>query len=628
MKRCIAAALGLGACLQVATTEAMTVAPSHRILVVAVNGREAVLSCAGVIRNAVNSGSDVRLMLLSADNDEALERAVTVMSMLGVAKDKIAFLGYDGGLVPMCAYNHKDDTFAICPGRQHSQTYSPSPLLEDYHTAHWGVPADYNRYSILEDVRSVIDEFRPQDIFMPAFIEQQPALAATGLLTTEAIIALQEDDYYEPNVHQYIVYRAGFPHSSLNALEPVSNANSDLESTPYAWDEREAIPVPKEMYAPLEQSTNLKQLAFRGFLGWTENFTQYIKADEVFWRKRMASRSYAANVLASSERPDRPARNVIDGVALGAPFVTQLEDLPNFHDFAVHEWIANDATSGAYVKLAWNRPILANQAVIYDCPSPETQILAAELVLSDGLRIPVAALPNNGAPLRIEFPLRWISWAKLVVSDFAGTAPGLSEFEIYARPMAFPIQTSSLVSDTAFQANVIFPDSTASGNRLAWRLRGSDTWNYLWPDRHIKSGSYVINGLKPNSKYDILTSFDGPWGWPWKLLSSVMTAAPQPPPQPPVCRNCVYELVSVTADSITVTVAYPDSNAWGNRLIYSDLTTGVISDWGTPLEVHDGTYTITGLTPNNMYNIDIVYLDSTQPKPWIDNIYTVATLAQ
>jgi hypothetical protein len=75
-----------------------------------------------------------------------------------------------------------------------------------------------------------------------------------------------------------------------------------------------------------------------------------------------------------------------------------------------------------------------------------------------------------------------------------------------------------------------------------------------------------------------------------------------------------------------VTVVYPDTNAWGNRLIYSDLTTGEVRDYGTPFWMQDGTYTINGLTPDNLYNVDLVYLDETQPLPFIDNIVTAATL--
>jgi hypothetical protein len=175
---------------------------------------------------------------------------------------------------------------------------------------------------------------------------------------------------------------------------------------------------------------------------------------------------------------------------------------------------------------------------------------------------------------------------------------------------------------------VSYPDPLALGNRLAWRLRGNGGWNYLWPDRHIKSGSYSINGLTANSEYEFRLSYQEPWSYPRHLYGFATTTAPETPPSPPECRNCSLQVESSTATSITVTVKFPVSDAWGNRLVYGDLTTGEIRDWGTAFEMHDGTYTITGLTPNNMYNIDLVYYDATQPAVWIDNLITAGTLPE
>ena len=633
MKQCKTATLSLVASWLLFTSAAHAAIPNQRVLVIAPHEDDDTIACAGVIRNAVNNGADIRLMLVTTGGTgvaarDRLKQTISAMSLLGMPQEKIIYLGYDQSIVLMCAYNNKDAPFAICPGAEGTQTFAPAGYITDFHTLRYGTAADNNRHNVLTDIRTVLDEFRPQDIFMPAHMERHPDHAAAAMFTTEAIIELKSRVWYSPAVHEYMIYREGLPQQSLNALETVSNVSANLDDTPYSWNNREALPVPKEMYAPLENSTNLKQLAYRKYLGAVEGYSRFIKADEVFWKKDIASLSYSASVSASSERSDRAARNVIDGVALGAPFTTDSYDGANYHDFSVHEWIANDASSGAYVQLSWHRPVMVNQVLLYDCPSSETQITAGELIFSDGLRIPVGALPNQGAPRVVDVPMRWVTWVKFKVSRFVGAAPGLAEFEVYGVPRAFPVHTISGVRDTAVQFHVTYPDPLALGNRLAWRLRGTDTWSFLWPDAHIKSGSYVINGLNANSAYELFLIYNEPPGLPRRLETLVTTTAPEPPAQPPECRNCTCQFEAATDTSITVTLTYPDSNAWGNRLIYSDLTTGEIRDWATPFAVHDGTYTITGLTPKNMYNIDVVYLDETQPAPWIDNIYTAGTLRQ
>jgi LmbE family N-acetylglucosaminyl deacetylase len=528
-------------------------AAGKKVLVVAPHEDDETIACAGVIRNAVENGDDVRILLVTTGGvgdapRKRLTQTIAAMDLLGVSKDKIIYLGYEELFVLMCAYHASPDE--LCPGTQEEQTFAPMDLITDYHTIKYGQPADFSRRSILGDIEEILDGLRPDDIYMPAHMERHNDHAATALFVTEAIIHIKQRTRYSPDVHEYMMYRSGLPQATLNALESVSNQSADMDATPYAWNEREVVPVPRSMVASLDSGANLKHAAFWRYRDDAESYSRFIKSDEIFWRKTMASLSYEAHVVASSALPERPASNVIDGVAMGAPFTTYEQTASNHHDFGVHEWIANESSCGAYVQLFWDKPILTNQVVLYDRPSTENQIIGGELTFSDGAIIAVGELPNHGSPLVVNFPPRWVSWLRFTVGSFVGDAPGLAELEVY------------------------------------------DTRQVV----------------------------------PEHLVQAAETTAPTR--AEPACRNCVLRVDAVTATSITVTAVYPNSAGWGNRLIYADLTTGVLTDVGTPFEMHDGTYPITGLAPNNMVDIDLVYLDDTQPQSWIDNIVTAGTLAE
>jgi LmbE family N-acetylglucosaminyl deacetylase len=531
------------------------IAAGKTILVVAPHGGDETIACAGVIRNAVDGGDDVRIMMVTTGGigdvpRERLKQTIAAMDLLGVAKEKIIYLGYEEMFVLMCAYNNRAFPDELCPGTQEEQTFAPEELITNFHTLRHGQPAPYTRRSILGDLQEVINALRPDDIYMPAHMELDNDHAASALFVTEALIRIKQHARYSPNVHEYMIHRPGLPQQSLNALEPVSNQTADMDATPYAWSEREAIPVPTSMFASLDSGVNLKHAAFWRYLGVVEGYSRFIKSDEIFWRKSMSSVSYEALVVASSAMPEHPAHNVIDGVAMGTPFATYQQTATNSHDFGVHEWIANESScGGAYVQLFWERPVFASQVVLYDRPSLENQITSGEITFGDGSKISVSALPNQGSPLVLKFPPRWVTWLRFTVGSFVGDAPGLSELEVY----------------------------------------------------------------EPR---------------PAHLMNAVNHTASQPPPTPPVCRNCTLRIESTTATSITVTVIYPNSGRWGNRLVCADLTTGVLTDFGPQFEMRNGTYTITDLTPNNMYDIDLVYLDETQPLPWIDNMMTAGTLRE
>jgi LmbE family N-acetylglucosaminyl deacetylase len=406
--------------------------PKPKILIIAPHQDDEVISCAGVIERAISNGNDVRVMYITDGNYEGIEElrckeSINAMATLGLSKDKIYYLAYGDKTVLENAYNSKNDPTLVFQGKQgQRETSGWDYLMLDYHFEKYGIHASYCRKNILFDIQDIINNFRPDDIFIPSAMGAHPDHAKTSEFTTEAIINIKADADYSPNIHEYMIYTPYLPPYEFDKdAIPVLNTNStdaDVDNkTIYKWNDRESIPVPSNMMSSINSLKNIKERALEcyGSQG-AFNFYRFIKSDEIFWKRKMSSLSYKADVTASSENTARGQGciNIKDGITLGEPYD------------GTKEWATLNEKDNAWVKLTWADKIKSDHIVLYDRPNLKDHILQATLSFSDGTSISVDALPNNGSPYNIKFPLKIFSWVKLTINKCDGDSIGLSEFEV------------------------------------------------------------------------------------------------------------------------------------------------------------------------------------------------------
>jgi hypothetical protein len=72
------------------------------------------------------------------------------------------------------------------------------------------------------------------------------------------------------------------------------------------------------------------------------------------------------------------------------------------------EWITSRQREGAWIRLSWDCPVTVSEVELYDRPDPRENVLAGTLLFSEGLALPVPALPPNGAAWSTVFPAREI----------------------------------------------------------------------------------------------------------------------------------------------------------------------------------------------------------------------------
>ena len=133
-----------------------------------------------------------------------------------------------------------------------------------------------------------------------------------------------------------------------------------------------------------------------------------------------------ARVTASSEIAGKgEASNIIDGIS-------RID--------SKGEWVSKSTVTFwgqidyPWIQLNWERPQAINKIILFDRATEATHNAGGVLVFSNGTRISVFEIPNNGAPKVVTFPEQTTSWVRFETTDADGPAIGLSEVEVYPSP--------------------------------------------------------------------------------------------------------------------------------------------------------------------------------------------------
>jgi len=132
-----------------------------------------------------------------------------------------------------------------------------------------------------------------------------------------------------------------------------------------------------------------------------------------------------ATITASSETPNGAAANIIDGIS-------RID--------GQGEWISKSTVTFwgeidyPWIQLTWQQPQTINKIILFDRPAKTSHNAGGTLIFSNGTRIPVFAIPNDGAPKPVSFPEQTITWVRFETTDGDGPAIGLSEVEVYPSP--------------------------------------------------------------------------------------------------------------------------------------------------------------------------------------------------
>lgn len=435
-------------CLSAVFLAAPQAASAKNIVVFAPHPDDEALIASGVIHRAKMNGDTIKVVLATSGDCKLpayphvrqLE-TMAAMRLLGLADDDVIFLGYPDCGLRQLYFNYTSPTSQYTSTAGMSQTYGFEGLgRTDYHTYIYGAPGKYNKPTMLQDIRTVLLNYRPQDVYTTSGYDDLNDHYALGFFVTEALVALtREDPTFQPTLHEALVHEPcelvcdPNYHWPMPAFTPTTDMHMPpfLAMTPLSWAEAERVVVPEVMQST-DEAVNLKYRAIGEYVSQGRSWLwSFVKRDEVFWKSELwANLALKAAATASSGTPGSTADRVNDGSVTGAPRKPD------------GEWVSNGQLGGAWARLTWPAARTVTRIVIHDRPNTTDNVDQGTLTFSDGSTIPVGALPTNGVGLTIEFPEKSVTWVQFNVTGASGSNAGLAELEVYGPPTAkLPPQT-------------------------------------------------------------------------------------------------------------------------------------------------------------------------------------------
>ncbi|HZS46304.1 MAG TPA: PIG-L family deacetylase [Blastocatellia bacterium] len=477
-------AFGLLTCLVLLTghvnaqTQTTSTAP---IMIIAPHPDDEALTASGVIYNKLQSGGRVKIVVVTNGDFQGqakgLERegeSVAALAKLGVDPQDIIFLGYpDTHMGDILAAGSDTQVFTSYDGTI-TATYGNNGFGgKDWHSTVFGVPAPYTRQAVMTDMKSVIEAFRPTDIYTTAEIDVHEDHNATYFFVHNALTIIEQElPTYQPIVHKTVVHDSVGPDNwplpttasgVSNRFDPTQAFTLPLvaQGAPEMNLPLERLPVPTPMLST-NSSNNLKfQVISRYYSQAGPALYPFCKKDEFFWidppitfsSSTGSSTNVALNatVTASSQNINtgQTAAKAIDGVIDGYP-----------NDYT-KEWATVGGGPGSWLKLTWSSSQTINKVVLYDRPNLDDQVLAATMVFSDGSSIPVGALNNDGTATTVTFPSKTITSLTFTVNNSAGSNTGLAEIQVFSVATTSSTQSSATVTRGVRQVRAAATRDTA-----------------------------------------------------------------------------------------------------------------------------------------------------------------------
>lgn len=406
-------------------TEPKAIFSEKRVLTVVPHADDDLNLLSGVTGQFADAGSEVYVVFVSTGDaaglgEERVYEAINALSLDGVPEENIIFLGY-GDSIPdgeTHVYNAAPD--AVTPSLSGRTETHAAPLHEAYSE---GTP--YTRENLLGDLYGVIDEIRADVIFCVDYDENIDH-RAVSMFFDEAlgeILAAEPD--YDPLVFKGFAYSTAFRapadfYDSVNLLSTVIPGGERMENGVYLWDARVRLPVDgralsrsvtecRSFAVSREyESQNLWRIAPR-----------IINGDKVFWQRCTGSLLYGAAVRVSSG----------DGAELNDFRLLHSEDLAGREPPYSAVWTPEGGDTAREAEFAFPAADVT-EVRLYDNPSPEDNVLAAELVFPSGNRYAVGRIDPAGTVVPVDEPGCEGFTVRLLETE--GESAGLAEAEAFS----------------------------------------------------------------------------------------------------------------------------------------------------------------------------------------------------
>ena len=456
---------------------------NKKVMVIVPHEDDDLLISGQVLPSMYKNGADVRVVF-ATNGDKRVSaytrqsEACNALEKLGIPREKVIFLGYPDGTQ---LYVGKK-AFSFSSGWDH--TYAGKGF-KDYHFDRFGTHAKYTAENMVDDIESVVLEYRPDYILAIDFDTHTDHRGVSISFEKAMERILKKESGYTPKVLKCFGYSLAWKSKpDFYALNIKSTVMQDREKNndpsyetdvpQYRWSSRVRLPIDKK-------SLSHSILRCSEYKALSEHLSQYaycyseriINGDSVYWNRRTDSLTYNADISVSSG--DASLLNDFRLIGVGNRTAGPNVKLEN----CVSRFDKNDAQKTVTVK--FDSPKTVSCVSLYDNFGLNSNILGGVITFSDGSKVEVPALNADGSETRVVFePKHNITSFTFKVTEYEGVA-GLDEIEAFEN------------ADYDMGFSLI-------------KLKNADTDDYIYnylitPDE--KSLNLGVNLSNPNAGYTI-----------------------------------------------------------------------------------------------------------------------------
>lgn len=406
---------------------------NKKVMVIVPHEDDDLLISGQVLPSMCKNGADVRVVF-ATNGDKRVSaytrqsEACNALEKLGIPREKVIFLGYPDGTQ---LYVGKK-AYSFSSGWDH--TYAGKGF-KDYHFDRFGTHAKYTAENMVDDIESVVLEYRPDYILAIDFDTHTDHRGVSISFEKAMERILKKESGYTPKVLKCFGYSLAWKSKpDFYALNIKSTVMQDREKNndpsyetdvpQYRWNNRVRLPIDKK-------SLSHSILRCSEYKALSEHLSQYaycyseriINGDSVYWNRRTDSLTYNADISVSSG--DASLLNDFRLIGVGNRTAGPHVKLEN----CVSRFDKNDAQKTVTVK--FDSPKTVSCVSLYDNFGLNSNILGGVITFSDGSKVEVPALNADGSETRVVFePKHNITSFTFKVTEYEGVA-GLDEIEAF-----------------------------------------------------------------------------------------------------------------------------------------------------------------------------------------------------
>lgn len=406
---------------------------NKKVMVIVPHEDDDLLISGQVLPPMYKNGADVRVVF-ATNGDKRVSaytrqsEACNALEKLGIPREKVIFLGYPDGTQ---LYVGKK-AYSFSSGWDH--TYAGKGF-KDYHFDRFGTHAKYTAENMVDDIESVVLEYRPDYILAIDFDTHTDHRGVSISFEKAMERILKKESGYTPKVLKCFGYSLAWKSKpDFYALNIKSTVMQDREKNndpsyetdvpQYRWNNRIRLPIDKK-------SLSHSILRCSEYKALSEHLSQYaycyseriINGDSVYWNRRTDSLTYNADISVSSG--DASLLNDFRLIGVGNRTAGPNVKLEN----CVSRFDKNDAQKTVTVK--FDSPKTVSCVSLYDNFGLNSNILGGVITFSDGSKVEVPALNADGSETRVVFePKHNITSFTFKVTEYEGVA-GLDEIEAF-----------------------------------------------------------------------------------------------------------------------------------------------------------------------------------------------------